>query len=125
MSTTEQKQGENTKKNAEPQKDWMEILGDFIKNPASTFGIGGVGGFLLAQHLAGKQMDRLKEEHRQQLQEKDKQINKLIDHTQKMSDRMETTLRGLLATEKENTEDLDEDPVDKVYRPKKRQFRLK
>ena len=125
MSTTEQKQGENTKKNADPQKSWLEIANEFIKNPASTFGIGGVGGFLLAQYLSGRETERLKEEHRLQLSEKDKQINKLIDNSQKMSEKLESTLRGLLGTEKEDTEDLDQDPSDKVYRPKKRHFRLK
>ncbi|MFN3342292.1 MAG: hypothetical protein ACK40M_06315 [Flavobacteriales bacterium] len=125
MSTTEKKQEENTQKKPEEQKSWLEIANEFIKNPAATFGMGGLGGFLLAQHLSGKQMERLKEEHRLQLEEKDKQINKLIDHTQKMSERMENSLRGLLENAKENTEDLEQDPTDKVYRPKKRQFRLK
>lgn len=125
MSTTEKKQEENTQKKAEEQKSWLEIANEFIKNPAATFGIGGLGGFLLAQHLSGKQMERLKEEHRLQLEEKDKQINKLIDHTQKMSERMENSLRGLLENAKENTEELEQDPDDKVYRPRKKQFRLK
>ncbi|MFZ5552906.1 MAG: hypothetical protein ACOZCO_07305 [Bacteroidota bacterium] len=121
MSTTQEKQGENTQKNADQQKTWLEIINEFIKNPVATLGAGGLGGFLLSQNLANNKIERLKEEHRLQLEEKDKQINKLIDGTQKMSEKLESTLRGLLG----NTEDLEQDPNDKVYRPRKKQFRLK
>lgn len=125
MSTTEKKQQENAQKTADQMKSWLEIANEFIKNPLASFGMGGLGGFLLGQHLANRQIEQLKEDHRMQLEEKDKQINKLIDHTQKMSERLESSLSGLLGTERENTEELEQDPDDKVYRPRKRQFRLK
>lgn len=129
MSTEQQnnkeKDAESGKKAEEPKKDWLEIINDFIKNPVSTLTIGGITGFLINQSIANKKLEAEREEHKRQLQEKDDHILKLIESVQKTNNRLESTLRGLLGTSEENTLDLEQDPKDKVYRPKRKHYRLK
>lgn len=129
MSTEQTNNKENTseskEKGKEQTKDWTEHFNDLIKNPLSTFVLGGASGYLISQSIANHKLKAEKEEHQKQLKEKDDLINKLIENTQKISQQIESTLKGIIKSEDENTIDLEEDLEDKVYRPRKKIFRLK
>lgn len=85
MSTTNEnkQQGEQkTDKKEEKPKDLMELVMNFIKNPAVT-GISGLAaGYLIGTYKANKDLDALKVEYKQQMNERDDQFKLLVKQIQ-------------------------------------------
>lgn len=117
-------------KKTEETKDWMEYISDLIKNPITTGITGLAAGYLLGTYKAGKDIEALKEEHKQQMKERDDQFKQLLQQirvTNKLiAAKTKHTLQLGEDDEDENTLHMEEDEKSKVYnyQNKKKHFKL-
>lgn len=123
------------KKTEEP-KDWMELIQDFIKNPVTTGVTGLAAGYLLGTYKASKDIEAIKEEHREQMREQNELFKLLVKEIRTnnkliASKRYQTQQSNEEESEEEDTNTLEmvEDSTSKVYnykpKTKKRIFELK
>lgn len=125
-----QQNGQKEDKKTEETKDWMEYINDFIKNPITTGVTGLAAGYLLGTYKASKDIEAIKEEHKQQMKERDdqfKQLLKQIQITNKMiGSKTKQTLQLGEDDEDENTLQMVEDEKSKAYKyqSKKKHFKL-
>lgn len=139
MSNTSETNAQTLQKadeKTEGQKDWMELIQDFIKNPVTTGVTGIAAGYLLGTYKASKDIEAIKEEHREQMREQNalfKLLVKEIRTNNKLiaSKRYQTQQSNEEESEEEDTNTLEmvEDSTSKVYnykpKTKKRIFELK
>lgn len=126
---TEQTEG----KKAEKSKDWMQLIQDFIKNPVTTGVTGLAAGYLLGTYKASKDIEAIKEEHKQQMKERDDQFKLLIHQIQTTNKLIASQqLKGLPSAKDHNEEDdrtlfMEEDQKTNIYKykPKRKHFQLK
>lgn len=139
-STEENKQQSDSKqeKKAEEQKDWMELILDFIKNPITTGVTGLAAGYLLGTFKASKDIEAIKVEHKLQMTERDEQFKLLLreirnTHRLVASRRVKEISSGNNDDEEEESDDdhtlaMQQDKATKAYKynPKKKKvFELK
>lgn len=139
MSTTnenKQQEQQKTDKKEEKPKELMELMMDFIKNPAVT-GISGLAaGYLIGTYKASKDLEALKVEYKQQMNERDDQFKLLVKQIQATNRLIASNqLNGHRQIEQENEEDdenmleMEEDKKIKAYKyiikaKKKQQFQI-
>lgn len=129
---TENKQpnGQKEDKKTEETKDWMDYINDFIKNPITTGVTGLAAGYLLGTYKASKDIDAIKEEHKQQMKERDDQFKQLLKQIQITNKLIATKTKQTLQLgdddEDENTLQMEEDEKSKAYKyqSKKKHFKL-
>lgn len=125
----QQNEQKDEKKTEEP-KDWMEYISDLIKNPITTGITGLAAGYLLGTYKASKDIEALKEEHKQQMKERDDQFKQLLQQIQitnkLIAAKHKQTLQLKDEDEDENTLQMEEDKESKVYKyqNKKKHFKL-
>jgi hypothetical protein len=125
----------NSEKKEEP-KDWMEYIQDFIKNPVTTGITGLAAGYLLGTFKASKDIEAIKAEHKQQMNERDEQFKLLIKEI-RSSNRIlaSKNYKSISSNYDENDEDdesilpMEEDKQTKGYKysakAKKKVFEIK
>ena len=118
---------EKTAPKPEPKKDWLDYVGDFIKNPITTGLTGLTAGYLLGANKANKEVEELKTEHKKEIAKRDEQFGMLMEQMQLMNKHLAASLKGLPAPDEKPRLEMQEDPVKKVYRyiPKQKHFKLK
>lgn len=134
-STNENKQQTEPKeeKKQEEPKDWMEYIQDFIKNPVTTGITGLAAGYLLGTFKASKDIEAIKAEHKQQMNERDEQFKLLIKEI-RSSNRILASkhYKSISSNDDENDESIlamEEDTQTKGYKyntkAKKKVFEIK
>lgn len=132
-NNAENKQQNEQKK--DETKDWIELIQDFIKNPITTGVAGLAAGFFIGTFKANKDIEALKEEHKQQMSERDQQFSKLIRQMQLtnklIASKAMHSLANRIDEEEEDAEDenmipMEEDKNTKIYKSvnKKKHFKL-
>ncbi len=125
-----QQSGQKEDKKTEKTKDWMDYINDFIKNPITTGVTGLAAGYLLGTYKASQDIDAIKEEHKQQMKERDDQFKQLLQQIQITNKLIATKAKQTLKLgeddEDENTLQMEEDEKSKAYKyqNKKKHFKL-
>jgi hypothetical protein len=130
----EQTQQKENKK-AEESKDWMALIHDFIKNPVTTGITGLAAGYLLGTYKASKDIEAIKQEHREQMKEQNELFHLLVKEIRTNNKLMASKDPKLLPSAKDeneedhNTLEMTQDSESKTYKytpkSKKRVFELK
>lgn len=130
----EQTQQKEDKKAEEP-KDWMVLIQDFIKNPVTTGITGLATGYLLGTYKASKDIEAIKQEHREQMKEQNELFHLLVKEIRTNNKLMASKHHKLLPSSKDeneeehNTLEMTQDSESKTYKynpkNKKRVFELK
>lgn len=122
-NTNENKEqtGQKEEKKSEEPKDWMEYLQDFIKNPITTGITGLAAGYFLGTYNANKDIEAIKAEHKQQMNERDEQFKLLIREirsSNKILASKQYKSLPLNDDDDENTLEMEEDKQSKAYQYK-------
>lgn len=125
-NTNENKEqtGQKEEKKAEEPKDWMEYIQDFIKNPITTGITGLAAGYLLGTYKANKDIEAIKAEHKQQMNERDEQFKLLIREIRSSNKMLASKQYKSLHSnhgnddDDENTLEMEEDNQTKAYKYK-------
>lgn len=133
-NTNENKEqtGKKQDKTSEEPKDWMEYIQDFIKNPITTGITGLAAGYLLGTYKASKDIEAIKAEHKQQMNERDEQFKLLIKEIRSSNKILTSKQYKSLSfndDDDENTLEMEEDEQSKAYKykpkSKKKVFEIK
>lgn len=139
MSNTDEKKLQTQQKedkNTDESKDWKELVQDFIKNPVTT-GITGLAvGYLLGTFKASKDIEAIKEEHKEQMKEQNELFKMLVKEI-RVNNRLIASKQYQalppgdedIEEKGDNTLEMEEDKKTNVYKykvkAKKKLFELK
>lgn len=106
---------ENKQENDTTKKIEDHIL-EVLKHPLTTFGGGLLSGYLLGNYVGGQKVKQLEEQYALQLQKRDEQLDKLIEHVSLSSRRQDQLIKAFASFSGQEIEDLEKDPEDNVYK---------
>ena len=128
---TQQKEGEK----AEESKNWIALIQDFIKNPVTTGIKGLAAGYLLGTYKASKDIEAIKQEHREQMKEQNELFHLLVKEIRTNNKLLASKHYKLSSSNKDendedhNTLEMTQDSESKTYKyhpkTKRRVFELK
>jgi hypothetical protein len=138
MSNTEENKEQTQQKEdkkAEESNDWLVLIQDFIKNPVTTGITGLAAGYLLGTYKASKDIEAIKQEHREQMKEQNDLFHLLVKEIRTNNKLLASKHHKLLPSNKDeneedhNTLEMTKDSESKTYKyhpkNKKRVFELK
>jgi len=108
---------EDTKSKEDTQNP-EDFLMNIAKNPFTTFGGGLIGGYLLGNHISNQKIEKLEKQHELQKGKRDEQFARLMEQMVIASKRQDQFIKIFSAYSGQKIEDLEEDPVDGIYKNK-------